>query len=776
MSVFYRDIDVNISDYKSELSKPLIVYERDRGLEIYFNLIRYAYRFDKNPSNLLENLVGAYATVTLVNPSGYEIGINEVEITEDAKVKFVITEDLTDELTEIGAYQLQIHINNDIEGRDTSVFSIPPFNFEVVERLKGIKNELLDSEGNGLTDKEGYQLVSASTNKIINFSADKINEYLSSIPTIQDEIKNLNSQLNKAKVVLTPDMFGCKGDDITDDYDGLNKMFNYKDNAVIVFPKDKTYRVKRGITIEKQNITIYGNNSCIKFSDNSTVLQDIYERKTTTTIASTLIFFHNCDNFKCYNLNLDGNADNVYFIHDGETYYGYQQNLNIAGIPKQYICTYGFHGDGSNNVYIENCTIKHICSPINLGGAWGSGDIRKNITVKNVEIEDCFRDAVVIYECEGFLLENIKVTNGQRKGIQCYRNAHNGKIINPVICNNENSIRRWYPTWDKNNADAELVGIAIQNPGYTDICTNIEIINPYIDVYKNGLTIRNYSENIVVNRGFIKSRKTSAINHSGVIDLILRDLTLIGSSCIENDYNDTHSNVTNLSTVVIIENVILQGDLGIYYKISDNCSLENINILANNLTFKVTTKLAVVNTAKSNIITITSNSLSNQILNGAKIINPYEFLNIKNTYTTKLSYKSNTNKEYIKFFTFKINKLNKCMLINGTVSKLSGNSIACFDFKVMIRSHWDTLSSGIVTEMQLLNPISAQNTGIGYLSSYDEASNSVSVDFYFISSVRGNFMIDFQINDYEDSFDYEFMAESSEWATNLSMTKESLIS
>lgn len=197
MSVFYRDIDVNISDYKSELSKPLVVYERDRGLEIYFNLIRYAYRFDKNPENLLENLVGAYATVTLVNPSGYEISIDEVEITEDAKVKFVITEDLTDELTEIGTYQLQIHVNNDIEGRDTSVFSIPPFEFEVRERLKGKKNELLDSEGNGLTDKEGYQLVSASTNKVINFSADKINEYLSSIPTIQDEIKDINSQLEQ---------------------------------------------------------------------------------------------------------------------------------------------------------------------------------------------------------------------------------------------------------------------------------------------------------------------------------------------------------------------------------------------------------------------------------------------------------------------------------------------------------------------------------------------------------------------------------------------------
>ena len=80
MSVFYRDIDVKISDYKSELSKPLIVYERDRGLEIYFNLKEYAYKYDKKPLNLLENLVGAYATVTLVNPSGVVVASSGLHI------------------------------------------------------------------------------------------------------------------------------------------------------------------------------------------------------------------------------------------------------------------------------------------------------------------------------------------------------------------------------------------------------------------------------------------------------------------------------------------------------------------------------------------------------------------------------------------------------------------------------------------------------------------------------------------------------------------------
>ena len=263
MSVFYRDIDVKISNYKSELSKPLVIFERDRGLEIYFNLIEYAYKLDKNPKNLLENLVGAYATVTLVNPEGYEISIDEVEITEDAKVKFVITEDLTDELTEIGTYQLQIHVNNDTEGRDTSVFSVPPFNFEVRERLKGRKNELLDLEGNGLTDKEGYQLMSASTSKVINFSANKINEYLSSIPTIQGEIKDLNSQLDGTgiQIPLTKYSSLVKNDDWSPVIEHV--ISNYPEGEIFIPKKDTPYNFSRPI--------ILGSNHSLKIDIGATI-------------------------------------------------------------------------------------------------------------------------------------------------------------------------------------------------------------------------------------------------------------------------------------------------------------------------------------------------------------------------------------------------------------------------------------------------------------------------------------------------------------------------
>ena len=595
---------------------------------------------------------------------------------------------------------------------------------------------------------------------------------------LTNEIQSINSQMNnitnKTKILITPEMFGAKGDDVTDDYTALKNMFNYKDNVEIVFPKNKTYRVSRGIEIEKSGLTVYGNNSTIKLTDGCKILQEIYNGKTTNKIF--LIYFDNQDNISFYNLNLDGNADNVTFTHNNQIYHGYQQDINIEGMPKKYICTYGYHGNGCNNVILDNCSIKHIGAPINLGGVWGSNDIKKNIVIKNVEVEDCFRDAIVVCDCENFVIENVKVTNSQRKGIQCYRNAHNGKIINAVITNNENEIRKWYPSWSYSNADAELSGIAIQNPSYKDVCTNIEVVNPFIDVYKTGLFIRNYSKNISINRGFIKSRKGISFDHSGVIDLILRNLTLIGSTCFANNYYNPPSNVNITSTNTIIENVKMQGDLPLYYNITDDCSLKNINVLANNLTFDSNTKIGIQQTTKSNILTITTNSLSNQILKGASIINPYENKHLKNTYITKSAYKGNTNKEYLKIFSFKTSIINRCMFISGTVKKLSANNVVCFDFKVMVRSHFETLSNGILTDIQFLNQISATNLGVGYLTSYDETSGSITIDFYFVSSIKGNYIIDFQIDDFENSYSCEFLSENSTWKTDLTMTKESLIS
>ena len=99
-----------------------------------------------------EDMSGSYASVTLVNPDGREFFYDNIKV-DGNTVEFMITEDMTDDLDEIGIYTLQIHINNELSPGDYSVFSVPPFNFEVLPRLGGSIEDIY------LADSEGFELV-----------------------------------------------------------------------------------------------------------------------------------------------------------------------------------------------------------------------------------------------------------------------------------------------------------------------------------------------------------------------------------------------------------------------------------------------------------------------------------------------------------------------------------------------------------------------------------------------------------------------------------------
>ena len=67
---------------------------------------------------------------------------------------------------------------------------------------------------------------------------DVINDINADIKDINTDIEDLNAKLDSNKIIVTPEMFGAKGDGITDDYSALMDLFNYKDNVDIIFPKD----------------------------------------------------------------------------------------------------------------------------------------------------------------------------------------------------------------------------------------------------------------------------------------------------------------------------------------------------------------------------------------------------------------------------------------------------------------------------------------------------------------------------------------------------------
>lgn len=131
---FSKNLTITVRNTDAQLNEPLYVYEKDRNLIVYFKIMDYKYKFDKNPTNVLasvDDIMEAYATI--VDPNGYELTRQYGEVIED-EIKFIVTNDLVDELDELGTYRLQFHIKC-----QHSEFTIPEISFKVLERLKGFR-------------------------------------------------------------------------------------------------------------------------------------------------------------------------------------------------------------------------------------------------------------------------------------------------------------------------------------------------------------------------------------------------------------------------------------------------------------------------------------------------------------------------------------------------------------------------------------------------------------------------------------------------------------
>ena len=167
MSVFYQDINLTYKqdDDECKIRPALCVYQGDYGLDIYFTIKKKIYKFGTTKEeNILNSYSGAFVDIYLINPRGEEIKIKNSPVVEDSKIKFTITKELTDEMSEIGEYKVQFRIGNADNDNDTSIFTIPPFKFKVKQRI--IANEhtieykyLVNEEGVAYADESGTYIV-----------------------------------------------------------------------------------------------------------------------------------------------------------------------------------------------------------------------------------------------------------------------------------------------------------------------------------------------------------------------------------------------------------------------------------------------------------------------------------------------------------------------------------------------------------------------------------------------------------------------------------------
>ena len=122
-----KNVNIKITDDRAVLSEKIIMYQNDKGIDIYFTISGFNYIFNK------DNLTGVAVDGRLAKPSGEIITVKNMSISGTNKIKFTIDDTMTDELTEIGTHKLQISLYDD--ATKTNRVTMPPITFEVKEQL-----------------------------------------------------------------------------------------------------------------------------------------------------------------------------------------------------------------------------------------------------------------------------------------------------------------------------------------------------------------------------------------------------------------------------------------------------------------------------------------------------------------------------------------------------------------------------------------------------------------------------------------------------------------
>lgn len=130
-----KDLEIKINGDKANFTEKFYIYQNDRGIELNIKISMPKLQISKKNTSLLAELEGASGGAIILKPNGDVVGQKDIVIADNV-IKFTITHELTDELDEIGMYQIQFHL---YDGEDNRI-TIPPVEFEVKGLIGVIPN------------------------------------------------------------------------------------------------------------------------------------------------------------------------------------------------------------------------------------------------------------------------------------------------------------------------------------------------------------------------------------------------------------------------------------------------------------------------------------------------------------------------------------------------------------------------------------------------------------------------------------------------------------
>ena len=226
-----KDITVTVQGQKSIMSDDNIyIYQGDKDIDLYFTIIDNRFEFEATT-------VKKY-NFTLRKPDGDLLPETSITPMADNKAKLTITEDMANELSEIGQYDILIHLYDERGARIT----IPEISFEVKKPL--MTTNVLTNSGfvsSAILDDINEKLIRLNSDGKYNRTVWQKGDLITKekLNKIEYELEDLNlttDNIKNSKEIVTFDENGrvikIQHRNISDDKLIREDTFTYTSNTI----------------------------------------------------------------------------------------------------------------------------------------------------------------------------------------------------------------------------------------------------------------------------------------------------------------------------------------------------------------------------------------------------------------------------------------------------------------------------------------------------------------------------------------------------------------
>lgn len=363
-------------------------------------------------------------------------------------------------------------------------------NYQLLCKVVEYLNKIIDNN-----NKQNDNINQLEQNFITLY--DYVNNYFSNLD-VQEEINKKIDELITTGVfnsflsgIYTPEMFGAKGDGVTDDTEAIQKALAFNNVNI-----SKNYLITENLVLHS-NLKVFGGGTITKkveFNDSylnhcifsCTDSNNIDINNIVLMSNSLAISVHGCSNVNITNLIINSEKYSI-LISDSEK--NESNGITISNIKIEndvtIISSDGIHIDGGcSNIYVTNVSGNTGDDFIALNAIEGIRKTIKNVIIDNIKCSG--HAGIRLYGQLNCVIENVTINNS-------YINSDNGIRLTNIVGFTEINLNS--PTFNNIVFNNCIVNSSIRNVFLTYIngsatfnnCTFVATVNPNVGFFNSSI-------------------------------------------------------------------------------------------------------------------------------------------------------------------------------------------------------------------------------------------------------------------------------------------------